>query len=351
MVNSKYIVLSLLLLGALTAYSRTYVAGEKVYVNTDQSSNGSFNWSDGSANLFLYFFQSTNTANNEWVSLSRVGSSDIFEGTMAPNHPWYDRVSVIRKSPSGTSYNWNDRWNQTCDIEIRDNNDGYNANYLDGFYPKSNLSDNCTVSYTWLIYAPPASTIPSAATIESSGVTMEHIQICSSALGGPFSLRAKLNSDKTAYVYSDIQGHGWYISTDGNSWAEVQPGKTGVAASDLDGAKDHNTNILPAGPLTNIYYYLHSNIPSGRRLIHITTDAPKCDLDCSITSFETAVSNVNADANTYTLDGIVAFGQPNGNLIISCDGHSKIISSPHSPQAFSLTDLSATSTPGKTVTA
>ena len=39
MVNSKYIVLSLLLLGALTAYSRTYVAGEKVYVNTDQSSN------------------------------------------------------------------------------------------------------------------------------------------------------------------------------------------------------------------------------------------------------------------------------------------------------------------------
>ena len=350
MVNSKYIVLSLLLLGALAAYSRTYVAGEKVYVNTDQSSNGSFNWSNGSANLFLYFFQSTNTANNEWVSLSRVGSSDVFEGTMAPNHPWYDRVSVIRKSPSGTSYNWNDRWNQTCDIEIRDNNDGYNANYLDGFYPKSNLSDNCTVSYTWLIYAPPASTIPSAATIESSGVTMEHIQICSSALGGPFSLRAKLNSDKTAYVYSDIQGHGWYISTDGNSWAEVQPGKTGVAASDLDGAKDHNTNILPAGPLTNIYYYLHSNIPSGRRLIHITTDAPKCDLDCSITSFETAVSNVNADANTYTLDGIVAFGQPNGNLIISCDGHSKIISSPHSPQAFSLTDLSATSTPGKTVT-
>ena len=115
MVNSKYIVLSLLLLGALTAYSRTYVAGEKVYVNTDQRSNGSFNWSDGSANLFLYFFQSTNTANNEWVSLSRVGSSDIFEGTMAPNHPWYDRVSVIRKSPSGCAQEYFDSQNYTDD--------------------------------------------------------------------------------------------------------------------------------------------------------------------------------------------------------------------------------------------
>ena len=346
MKNSKYIVLGLLLLGALTAQARTYVAGEKVYINADQSSHGSINWSDGNANLFLYFFQSTNTANNEWVSLSRVGTSDVFEGTMAPNHPWYDRVSVIRKSPTGTSYNWSDRWHQTCDIEIRDNNDGYNANYLDGFYPKSNLNDNCTVSYTWLIYAPPASTIPSAATIESSGVTMEHIRVCPSALGGPFSLRAKLNSDKTAYVYSDIQGHGWYISTDGNSWAEVQAGKTGVAASDLDGAKDHNTNELPAGPLTDIYYYLHSNIPSGRRLIHITTDAPKCDLDCSITSFETAVSNVNADDNTYTLDGIIAFGQASGNLVVSCGTNSLTIPSPKSPQAFSMHNLPATSTAG-----
>ena len=344
MKNNKYIVLSLLLICSLTASARTYVAGEKVYVNTDQSSNGSFNWSTGSANMFLYFYQSSTSGNNEWISLSRVGSSDVFEGTMT-NNTWYDRVIVVRKNSSDPSANWSNVWNQSCNINIPDNNEGYNGNYISRFSESSNCKGD-----KWLIYAPPASTIPSATAIESSGVNMEHLQICPSALGGPFSLRAKLNSDKTAYDYSNVQGHGWYISTDGNTWSEVQAGKTGVASSELDNEKDFNTNQLPAGPLTDIYYYLHSNVAAGRRLIHITTDAPKCDLDCEITSFETAVSNVNADANTYTLDGIIAFGKSKGNLIVSCDGHNVTFSSPKSPQAFSLTGLSATSTPGKTAT-
>ena len=348
--NYKYIVLILLLIGSLTASARTYQEGDKVYVNIKQS-DGLGDWSQYGAKLFLYFFQSSSTGNSEWVTLTPVaGSTFVYEGHLQATHTWYDRVSVVRKSPSGTAGNWNDRWSQSCDIRIPDNG-LCTCNMLNEFYAKNKLEDECVESYDWKAYAPPAANIPSVDDIESSGVTKEHIQICESTWGGPFSLWVKLNGDKTAYNFSDVRGHAWYSSTDGTNWTALEPTMVDVALDGLDNKIQINENVLPSKPSSGeIYYFLHSSVLSGRRLIHLTTDAGTCDLDCAITSFETAVSNVNADDNTYTLDGIVAFGEPNGNLIVSCDGNTLTITSPHSPQAFSLHNLPATSTAGLTTT-
>ena len=345
--KTKYIVLGLLMSMTLSVNARMYTAGEQVYLNSDQSasevSDQKFNWKNDNAKLFLYFFQSTNASNNEWITLNPTEpGSNVFVGTMSGSNPWYDRVIVVRKDPSGTAGNWDHKWTQSCDINIPDNGD-CSCNFINIY---------CGATANWKGFAPKASTLPSASSIVSGGVAMEKISICPNDLNGPFSLRAKLNAAKTQYVYTDVKGHGWYMSYDGITWTEVLSGTTGIALDGIDDQIDQNKNQLPATlPNGEIYYYLHSCIPSGRRLIQIKTNSTSCDLDCEITSFETAVSNVNADDNTYTLDGMVAFGKASGDLVISCDGVSMTITDPKSPQAFSLYGVPAATEDGKKTTA
>lgn len=345
--KTKYIVLGLLMSMTLSVNARMYTAGEQVYLNSDQSasevSDQKFNWKNDNAKLFLYFFQSTNASNNEWMTLNPTEpGSNVFVGTMSGSNPWYDRVIVVRKDPSGTAGNWDHKWTQSCDINIPDNGD-CSCNFINIY---------CGATANWKGFAPKASTLPSASSIVSGGVAMEKISICPNDLNGPFSLRAKLNAAKTQYVYTDVKGHGWYMSYDGITWTEVLSGTTGIALDGIDDQIDQNKNQLPATlPNGEIYYYLHSCIPSGRRLIQIKTNSTSCDLDCEITSFETAVSNVNADDNTYTLDGMVAFGKASGDLVISCDGVSMTITAPKSPQAFSLYGVPAATEDGKKTTA
>ena len=345
--KTKYIVLGLLMSMTLSVNARMYTAGEQVYLNSDQSasevSDQKFNWKNDNAKLFLYFFQSTNASNNEWMTLNPTEpGSNVFVGTMSGSNPWYDRVIVVRKDPSGTAGNWDHKWTQSCDINIPDNGD-CSCNFINIY---------CGATANWKGFAPKASTLPSASSIVSGGVAMEKISICPNDLNGPFSLRAKLNAAKTQYVYTDVKGHGWYMSYDGVTWTEVLSGTTGIALDGIDDQIDQNKNQLPATlPNGEIYYYLHSCIPSGRRLIQIKTNSTSCDLDCEITSFETAVSNVNADDNTYTLDGMVAFGKASGDLVISCDGVSMTITAPKSPQAFSLYGVPAATEDGKKTTA
>lgn len=345
--KARYIVLGLLMSLSLSLSARTYKAGESIYINTDQSSSQEsgqqFNWKNDGAKLFLYFFQSTATGNNEWVTMSATESgSNVYSGTMSGSHPWYDRVIVVRKDPNGTAGNWNNVWNQSCDINIPDNGD-CSCNYINIY---------CGATANWKGFAPKAGTLPSVSAMSAGGLKMEQISICPNDLKGPFSLRVKLNAAKTEYDYSDVKGHGWYKSYNGTTWSEVLPSSTGVPMDGIDDEIDLNKNQLPEDYTGGtLYYYLHSSVASGRRLIQINTNSVYCDLDCEITSFETAISNVNADDNTYTLDGMVAFGKANGKLVISCDGKSITINDPKSPQAFSLHGVPAATTSGVTTTA
>lgn len=337
MTNVKYIVLGLLMSLAIGVNARTFVKGEQIFVYTVQE----FDWSVDNAKLFLYLYN----GGEKWITLNPISAgSKIYAGTFDANGN-YGRAIIVRKSASGTAGNWNDRWNQTCSFEIPNYT---NLNYISKFWKKDNLDTECEGSAEWKNYSPAASAIQTVAQLKASGVTQEDVHVCPSAVGEPYSLKVKLNSTKTAYAYDQVSDHCWYSSLNGTTWTAVNNYAGQVRGEEYD--KD-TLITLPASITTGIYYYLYSNIPAGRRLLYIKADADGCELDCTITSFETAVSNVNADNNTYTLDGMVAFGEPNGNLVISCDGKTTVITSPKSPQSFSLEGVPAATEDGKTTTA
>lgn len=334
----RYMMMALLLIAAGCAFGRSFVKNEKLYVKMDQS----FDWTADNANLYLYLW--TPDVNDKWLKLTAEKSgSKIYVGIFDAAGS-YTKCIVVRKNSSDASANWNNVWNQTCDLDIPDYK---NCNILSVFSAKTG-TDACTSTSTWKTYAPPTSLIGTVSALKSGGVTEEVIHICSDAAGDPFSLRVNLNSAKTAYAYDDVNGHGWYYSTNGTSWTSVDS-YAGVIRNE-EKERDWINNTLPTTLPTTMYYYLHSNTPAGRRLIKLLPDQ-NCALNCEITSFEYAISAVNADNNTYTLDGMVAFGKASGNLVISCDGISKTITNPKSPQSFSLEGLPAATTTGKTTTA
>ena len=330
------IILAALCMLSVGVQARQFEQGEKLYINSDQTirdGNGKFNWSDAGANLVLYVWKKGKTNSQQWVTLTKE-SNNLWVGNMPAGD--FDGAIILRKSGSANMNDFSNVWDRTGDMTIPNVTD---RNYINKFYKDGDGTD-------WLTYTPTAEKIAANASA-MSGQT-ETIVVCPSAMGGPFSLRVKLNAGKTAYDYDNVQCHGWYKSSDGSNWTSVDgyAGKTRNGEQDKDILKN---NLPASGP---VYYYLHSAKTAGRRLIKVTTEGAKdCDLDCTITAFEVATSAVNANDTTYTLDGMVAFGEPNGKLEITCDGKSTTIDSPKSPQVFSITGLRGATTSGKSATA
>ncbi len=326
---------------SLGAYAETrhYEQGEKIYLNVNQSE---MNWSSDKANLFLYIYGSNG---DYWVKLSRE-SDNIFVGDM-PAGDW-DKFIVVRKNNTASTGGWDDKdniWNRTCNLPFINNPD---INCINEFWKKEEWEEeNCEGSANWATYAPSLAKIGEFASKE----TEENIKVCSNALGSSLSLHPKLNSDASNYDYDNVKCHGWYVSTDKSTWSSVD----GYDGSTRDGEKEQDASYVLPNSLSSgaIYFYLHSSKKVGRRLIKLTLTDEGCDLDCKITFFGVACSEVNANDTTYTLDGMVAFGVPCGDLVIECDGKSKIIKADtaKSPQIFSIEGLRAATTSGKKTTA
>ena len=333
----KYIVsLAAVCMLAMSVSARTFEQGEKIYVNTDQSfhdGNGNYNWTKDNAKLYLYIFKKVGNqeSNKTWVTLSQE-KGDIYGGEVPAGE--YNVCIVVR----GTAPNWDGKWNQTGDMGFPNEDRNYIYKFWDG-----------GVAAEWQTYVPEASKMASYASALRSAGKEEEVHICSQALGGPYSLRVKLKADGKEYDYENVQCHGWYISSDGNTWTSVD-GNAGTPR-DGEGDKDILKNTLPSSG--TVYYYLHSSKAAGRRLIKLIPDATGCELDCKITFFGVASSEVNAHDTTYTLDGMVAFGKPCGDLVIECGDKSVTIEAAKakSPQIFSIEGLPAATTDGKTTTA
>lgn len=339
MKTTRFIVFSLLMSLALGVNARMYEKNEDVYINVEQATYIMSDWSKDGAKLFLYFFQDKSGGSSEWVAMTPVVSgSKIYRGKMAGVAPWYDKLVVVRKSDTGTAGNWDNVWNQSENISIPDNGD-CSCDLLNNFDPAE--------AEKWKVYSPPVGAISSYA----SAITADEIHICPNALNHLISLRPKYNADTTGYIYEKVVAHAWYKSTNKTTWTSVD----NLAGKTRDGEEVEGKDLfatLPASiPSGGLYYYLYSVDPAGRRLIRILNDAPNCELDCDITSFETAISAVNADDSTYTLDGMVAFAKANGSLVISCDGRDTTIVAPKSPQSFSLRKVPAAMTDGTKTTA
>ena len=320
--NMRYITLGLLLSATLTLGARNFAQNEEIYVNIQQD----FDWSISSAKLYLYLFNSTG---NTWLDLTQENGK-IYKAVF-PAAGSYSQLIVVRKNPSNPSHDWTGVWNQTSDIDIP-----ADWNCIDNF---------ADASHRWKMYSPALTKIAGYV----ASVSQEKVSVCPGSAGDPFSLKAKLNSTKTAYAYGDVHGHEWYRSEDKTNWTSMN----NYAGKKRDGENLIDTVInlpKPTIPTGGIYYYLHSSTPAGRRLIYLKPDADKCELDCEITSFETAISAVNADDNTFTLDGMVAFGKASGDLVVECQGHSIVLlgDTIKSPQSFSLKGVPAATVSGQT---
>lgn len=345
MKNAKYIVLGLLMSMSLSLSARTFLTNDQIRVNTDQRfHDGQFQWDNDYAVLWLYMY---GPDGNEWIQLSYV-SSGLFVANM-PQGKNYDHLILVRKDPSkpGASFDDGGVWNRTCRLTIPDH---AGCNVLHKFWDGGD--GNCDGSAAWHVYAPSINDMK--ATV--SGVTQENIKVCKNAAGTQYMLHPKLRSDERDYDYDNVVRHSWLYSTDKSNWTSLDnfadnTDKSKGKERDEEYDRDLPTVLPDPIPTGGIYYYLYSFNPAGRRLIHITPNATDCELSCEITAFETAVSDVNADDNTYTLDGMVAFGKADGKLVIECDGKSVTIDAPVSPQTFSLHGVPAATEDGKTTTA
>ena len=126
--------MALLLIAAGCAFGRSFVKNEKLYVKMDQS----FDWTADNANLYLYLW--TPDVNNKWLKLTAEKSgSKIYVGTFDAAGG-YTKCIVVRKNSSDASANWNNVWNQTCDLDIPDYK---NCNILSVFSAKTG-TDACT---------------------------------------------------------------------------------------------------------------------------------------------------------------------------------------------------------------
>ena len=191
-------------------------------------------------------------------------------------------------------------------------------------------------------------------TLSASSIEAEEYTICPAAAGDLISLHCKINAARTDYEETDVWQHAWYCSVDNGATWESLDGYAGCIRNFDEGARTL-APLLPDPLPATVCYYLYSKVASGQRLIKFTTDDTGCDYDCSITSVERAISNVNAEDNTYSLDGLVAFGVANGDLKIvygkGKEGEQTLtISSPVSPQSFSFTGLPAVESSGETRT-
>ncbi len=353
----RLIIFSLLISIALGLSARTFLANDQIRVNVDQTTchddstdpseaEHKFHWDYGMAVLWLYLY---GPSGNEWLKLNYLDAS-TFVATM-PAGKNYDHLILVRKNPAYPDAGFDDNpdvvWNRTCNLEIPDH---AGCNVLYKFWKGGG---GCDGAADWHVYTPSINDIK--ATVSS--VMQEEMEICPSAAGTLISLHPNIRSDKKDYDYDKVVRHTWLYSTDKSNWTSLDgfadnSNKANGKERNEEFDRDFYTNLPTSIPSGGIYYYLYSFNPEGRRLIHIKTNPKGCDLDCEITAFETANSAVNADNNTFTLDGMVAFGEANGKALkIECGGVDTTIASPKSPQSFSLHGVPAATTDGQKATA
>ena len=353
----KWLVCALTLLltwfGVPEMYSSRYFrAGDKIYIDVRQDKwDGGFDWSNDGANILMHLWGS---GVNEWVHMNykEYEHNDhkirIYSGII-PTTGTYTGCNILRKASGHTEHDYTNIWNRTGDISV---NDVYIYHYGNG------------ESQTWgewahtlpdgRILAPYRSDLKNYAGLKadlaSGGIAAEEYTICPAAAGDIVSLHCKINAGRTDYDETNVWQHAWYYSVDEGATWETLDGYAGCIRNDYEG----NRTLFPTLPdplPPTICYYLHSHVASGCRLIKFTTDDTGCEYDCTITSVERAISNVRAEDNTFTLDGLVAFGVADGDLkIVYAEGTPeevvKTITTPISPQSFSIEGLPAATTSG-----
>ena len=293
------------------ASTRTYGTGEKLYFKSNPSDWSWFGNDLGTGNhVFAYFY---NGGSNAWSNEATVYISGILQVTV-PTGTW---TNVIFTRQSGTTPDWSGVYsgNQSEDIPLNTL-----TNYIQNFRQKGTSGEG----WHWVS----TSSAPTADMTMMDGLTCETIYVCQQSIdnGDVYSLAPILNGAKTDYDYEGdhiwlkwVSGHWMPVS---NDWS--------------------NSDVLLENVADN-YYLLWTSIgKSTKRIVHLKrTD---CEISCQITSFEYVLTPVNVNDSTFAIEGIVAFTQTAGDLVISYGDSVQRFASPTSPQVFSLQGLRADGT-------
>lgn len=155
-------------------------------------------WDDASAWYAIYYFDSSNDSKNGWVKLNTLADceTDVYKGTLPGNG--YDKVIVCRMNPASSATNWDNRWNQTGNIDYPTTNVKFTPSSLDG--------NNCAGA--WSAYSTPTFTISYAGgTASESGSKSDETKTCNVA----FTLPSSAVFTRTGYTQT-----GWALTENGS---------------------------------------------------------------------------------------------------------------------------------------
>ncbi len=347
--GSTHIIVAILFVLALfgwaaPANARVFNEGDVLYANQHPS-----NWDwygNTDAGLFAYFFKN-GTSLSAW---SEEAISEC-EGVLlirVPAGDWTHVILTRNKVHSNPAWNnvhnnGNNNVQKTADIEIP-----ANQNYLDNFYQYKEAEYHPNNKWHWSNDFGPCR--PAANPRYASAIDLaekEVVQVCPQSEGDPLSLQPRLINQTDGYDYN--QTRTWY-KWDGGSWKELPYSKSNWG---FDGPGGLNETIGSQG--THTYYFLSTQDRNKQRFIEIAV-TKNCSSTCEITDFGVVTSSVNAVDSTYTLDGVVAFGDASGKTLrISVKDakgeHYVDFYNPTTPFIFSLPNLYADGTTGIKATA
>ncbi len=342
--NQRNIVTSilLLLLGFVVVlpsyagdYERNFDGTEVLYIKTAPA-----NWywygNDMDKGKFAYFFNS-NTGANAWTT-EAVGSP-LYDALqiVVPAGNWTHVILTrhdVKSNPSWDNIIWSeDAQQKSGDIPINSTH-----NYL------QNFARGTADHHYWAQYIfGPSATNPAAGKVD--GIEEELIEFCPESSGDPFSLTPIFDEGGKDYNYNSSGSHAWY-KWNGSSWELVSDQYAGYKT---DGENEWFCNEKLSSA-ADTYYFLWTNAPSRRRLLHLKKKA-SCPEVCEITSFRYVTTPVNVNDSTFAFEGSVAFTKKAGDLIIQYRDSILTIEDPVSPQVFSLQGLKADGAEGHHLTA
>lgn len=142
-----FLLVTLMGLSAFTASAADIPKGMTFYLKPSSE------WKQSNARFAVYFFDNA-AGKNTWVDMTKV-SNDLYKVT-SPNKstdPQYKNLIFCRMDPSKTQNNWNNKWNQTADLEYDGCRElyvvtGWDGGYWSG-YNKNFVAGNGTSGKSW----------------------------------------------------------------------------------------------------------------------------------------------------------------------------------------------------------
>lgn len=284
-------------------------------------------WGDGTDADKYAFFTISGSTSGEWAKATYFhgpSGEELFCVTV-PQGDWTHMVLTRNKKDAAPGFDAN-LYNQTADIPLE-----FGKDYLTNF-AKTGDSFDYTVAGVWSNLL--ADNVNPNTLASNDGITIEEWHLCTDAAGDPLTLQPSIQNlnatgtDRNWDLYTNSQ-YAWMKYTDEYPNGQWQL----LTASD----KYYDKETITAGAMTfgggTAYYYLYDKVnPSVGRMIKVMVDQD-CTPTCDITRLEYVVSSVDANRETFVIDGIVAFEATNGNLVLTCEPASGAVAGTVYPSA------------------